>query len=218
MDLGKVTVFSGSPPDDKKRLLQNCSRNVGGQVFATCHFLSFSTICLRRSPSCAQMAVGRTLQWKGQQLRCPPDKRAPHFENRVFFDGHSDGSWSCVYVRLINIFALFFLFRWKFSLRWIQAYLISKITPDGATWRPCNSRLYGRLNFGCVWAFFSARLPSFPLSFNRNSFYSRYSWLSMAICVLSESTWPGCRPRRWQRGTASHRFTRSSTSTRAHSR
>ena len=34
MDLGKVTVFSGFPPD-KKRLLQTCSRNVWGQVFAT---------------------------------------------------------------------------------------------------------------------------------------------------------------------------------------
>ena len=59
--------------------------------------------------------------------------------------------------------------------RLLASFLASIYTPDGATWRPCNSRLYGRLNFGCVWAFFSARLPSFPLSFNRNSFYSRYS-------------------------------------------
>ena len=91
----------------------------------------------------------------------------------------------------------FFYLDENFLYRESRRYLVSKITPDGATWRPCNSRLYGRLNFGCVWAFFSARLPSFPLSFNRNSFYSRYSWLSMAICVLSESTWPGCRPPRW---------------------
>ena len=42
MDLGKVTVFSGSPPDKKRLLQTTCrllgtyySRNVGGQVFAT---------------------------------------------------------------------------------------------------------------------------------------------------------------------------------------
>ena len=69
----------------------------------------------------------------------------------------------------------FFYLDENFLYRESRRYLVSKITPDGATWRPCNSRLYGRLNFGCVWAFFSARLPSFPLSFNRNSFYSRYS-------------------------------------------
>ena len=61
-----------------------------------------------------------------------------------------------------------------------------------------NSRVCGRLHFGCLWAFF-LHICAFPRSLSiaiRFTFdIPDYPW---RFDKLSESTWPDCRPPRWQ--------------------
>ena len=77
-------------------------------------------------------------------------------------------------------FSLFL--RWKLLFTVNPGIILSQISPQ---MKPHDanddSRVYCDLHPGWWWAFFSARLPIFPPSFHRISFYFRYAWLSMAI-------------------------------------
>ena len=82
----------------------------------------------------------------------------------------------------IENFGFSLFLRWKLLFTVNPAVILYQISPQ---MKPhdahCNSRVHCHLHLGCWWAFFSARLPIFPPSFHRISFYFRYSWLPVAI-------------------------------------
>ena len=82
----------------------------------------------------------------------------------------------------IENFGFSLFLRWKLLFTVNPAVILYQISPQ---MKPhdahCNSRVHCHLHLDCWWAFFSARLPIFPPSFHRISFYFRYSWLPVAI-------------------------------------
>ena len=89
--------------------------------------------------------------------------------------------------------------RWKLLFTVNSGVILSQISPQMQPHAAnANSRVCGRLHFGCLWAFF-LHICAFPRSLSiaiRFTFdIPDYPW---RFDKLSESTWPDCRPPRWQ--------------------
>ena len=90
--------------------------------------------------------------------------------------------FTCVLLKFLSwIYRI--LFYWVNSSLYGESrrYLISKIAPDSATWRPFQFAFKWPLTFRCLSALFCALLPIFLLSFDLNLTHFRCLWLLVAL-------------------------------------